>query len=512
VGAIGLTARLMTSNLRLLDASYCKNATAFELAEALISFPNLMYLDLSGTVAARASPVLSNLRHLHELKVLRLRNLDLRDEDFAILTTAIGLRVRTLDVSSNRLTDLSVAMFRSCLASNLNRSSRGPHEHVTSDGDSEAYLRKLLTTGFVDHLSLEDAAAAGIKRLWISRNGLSSTGMCALLSLPSICLLDASHNSTALSRVLNGLAYVDNGRVRPVQSSASINRPEPLTLVRPMSTLTYLRIHHSLVTERVPVGCQQDCLDVKSCLVPPSVILETLFVMTEPLWWLVEERQKRLEHRQSQHIYFHPLMLPQLRKLILTEVPVTSLTPNISQALIAFIQECADEAWLARLEAELDYTLPPYRTDRETAVEDHARNLFPFRTLELEMLQPRPEAPATQSIQGKSWNYRPRTTSVTEDTDSYALWSAAELDFSFFQGHDGKAADGGTAKHRGTPTDCQPANALDPSTPIPTFDVVGELSGFRKKAKEKYQSSKERGSSLTLADAFWDGDIKILRP
>lgn len=498
VRTIRPTACFAKGSLRLLDASYCTNATVFGLAEAVRSFPNLMYLDLSGIVAARGSSVLASLRHLQELKVLRLRNLDLRDDDFIVLITAIGQRVRGLDVSSNRLTDRSVAILGSCLSENRNRIVRGSHEHVTNDEHLERHLYDLLTTGFINRLTVEDVSGPGIKRLWISSNNLTSTGLCALLFLPSICLLDADSHSTAVPGVLNGLVYANDARLNFIQSPTSIIRSDSLTLVRQTPTLTYVRIHHSLVTERVPVGCHLDCFDVKGCFTTLSVVLRTLLETTEPLRWLCEERHKRLEHRQSQHIYFHPLMLPQLRRLVLTEVPARSATPKIAQGLIAFIQECAHEALLARLEAELDYTIAPNRTDQ-------ARNLFPLRILELEMLQSKLTEPA------KRWIDRPGTCSVTGDTDSQVLWSAAELDFSFFRSHKEKAGDGGVPVDYYPQTHGPTANALAPRILISTFDVVEELRDFRKKAREKYEAAKKRGGPLTSANAFWDGNINILR-
>ncbi len=144
----------------------------------------------------------------------------------------------------------------------------------------------------------------------------------------------------------------------------------------------------------------------------------------------------RMDHSHrypyQNYTYLHPSHLPNLRTLILTGVPtqVPGSSPIIT-ALLRFISACADEAYLALLRAQTNYSLPPGHS-RHTAELQHARSLFALRTIALEMGTPSPSnVPA-----GKAWDHSRAKFSMhrssTGDRDSEALWSAAENDFSFF--------------------------------------------------------------------------------
>lgn len=138
--------------------------------------------------------------------------------------------------------------------------------------------------------------------------------------------------------------------------------------------------------------------------------------------------------------FLHPSNLPNLRTLILTDLP--TLVPQSSQViptLKSFISACADEAALAFLRARTDYSLPPGRA-RHAAELDHARSLFALRTLVLEMAQPGSKSPS----EARGWHHNKQrlilSKSSTGDRDSENLWSAAENDFSFF-GEEGEEQD-----------------------------------------------------------------------
>ncbi|RMZ78885.1 hypothetical protein DV738_g3560, partial [Chaetothyriales sp. CBS 135597] len=125
---------------------------------------------------------------------------------------------------------------------------------------------------------------------------------------------------------------------------------------------------------------------------------------------------------------FHPALLPNLRTLVLTNVPAFApiCSPLLSQ-LKAFISACAAESALSHLLAQTDYSLPPGRA-RHIAEQAAARRLFALRAIVLEMAQPAhiPKNPYSQ----RAWLSMSK--SSTGDTDSESLWTAAENDFSFF--------------------------------------------------------------------------------
>ena len=132
------------------------------------------------------------------------------------------------------------------------------------------------------------------------------------------------------------------------------------------------------------------------------------------------------------YTYLHPSHLPNLRTLVLTNVPAqVPASSMIIAALLRFISACADEEHLALLQAQMNYSLPPGHS-RYAAEIQHARSLFALRTIVLEM----DAAAPCNARMGKAWDHsRARVNmlkSSTGDRDSEALWSAAENDFSFF--------------------------------------------------------------------------------
>ncbi|KAI4936574.1 hypothetical protein J4E85_001904 [Alternaria conjuncta] len=157
------------------------------LAEALPHFPDLVSLDLSKTAAARDKAVLSTFKYLRNLRVLNLRGIGIRDEEFSVVAHAISSRVRSLDISNNLLTDTSVRLLLElCLKERVvvTHSSRGPLAPVENanptDGpetfESEnlvGHLRKKLTGGFIGSLSIEESSDVGVSHLYLSSNAIT---------------------------------------------------------------------------------------------------------------------------------------------------------------------------------------------------------------------------------------------------------------------------------------------------------------------------------------------------
>ncbi|EXJ94761.1 hypothetical protein A1O1_03159 [Capronia coronata CBS 617.96] len=143
----------------------------------------------------------------------------------------------------------------------------------------------------------------------------------------------------------------------------------------------------------------------------------------------------------------HPCLLPNLRTLVLTNVPTTvPKSSGVVDALKAFISACADESAISRLMARTDYSLPPGKA-RHIAEIEAARSLFALRTIVLEMEQPGVDKTNAQRAWQHSRQHVSMSKSSTGDRDSENLWSAAENDFSFFGEEGEEPAECGIYQH-----------------------------------------------------------------
>ncbi len=269
-----------TYSLRLLIASRCQNATSQGLAEALEHFQHLAYLDLSGTLAARDKSVLSRLRKLPLLQILKLRSVHLRDEDVEFLAEAIGIRVRTLDVQGNHLTDHSVRILLNfCfqdedaadgLSNDRLHTSPNlivddghsglvkPDSEVLDEFRDESYDERFvrgLTSCNITRLPYEDMPYSGITHLYIADNNLTVEGLASLVRSRKLHVLDAgSLNDGTISN--KPQSSFSTGTLQPHDDSRFRRIPgiEQLTPVlgEYAETMTSLRLHHAIVTENAP--------------------------------------------------------------------------------------------------------------------------------------------------------------------------------------------------------------------------------------------------------------------
>ncbi|KAK3672199.1 hypothetical protein LTR78_007952 [Recurvomyces mirabilis] len=249
--------------LRLLDASRCPNVTASGLTQALGRFETLMYLDLSFTYPAREATVLHAMQRLSGLQVLKLRSISLTDTALVTLARAIGLRIRSLDIRDNRITDRGV---RTLLDHNFLPSdgtspgTRSPALLPYLGGDMlgiyqgeefEGYLRTTFTKAFVSRLAIEDVPQGGITHLYISGNQVSVEGASGLIRSGRMHVLDLGSVRSAFEQHPS-LANSDG-------TMAEIELPgvEKLTGVLSKTAaeaLTFLRIDHGLITRDVPLS------------------------------------------------------------------------------------------------------------------------------------------------------------------------------------------------------------------------------------------------------------------
>lgn len=266
--------------LRLLIAANCQNTTAQGLAEALEHFPNLAFLDLSRTLAARDQRVLARLGDLSLLQVLKLRGVHLRDEDIRFFAGTIGIRVRSLDVSENALTDHSVrVLLHHCFlpgpgdpgsvgdAERPSTSSLSledwpagfvrPDSSVLDEFRDESYDERFvrrLTTQVVSRLPFEDMSHSGITHLYIAENSLSVEGLAALIRSKRLHVLDAGSIDTT-KNINRPRSHSSASRARVYTQSLNLPGVEKLipVLNRCGQEMTSLRIDRALVTEQAPL-------------------------------------------------------------------------------------------------------------------------------------------------------------------------------------------------------------------------------------------------------------------
>ncbi|KAL9101924.1 MAG: hypothetical protein Q9163_002862 [Psora crenata] len=281
--------------LRLLVAAGCRNATSKGLVEALDHFPDIAYLDLSNTLAARDRCVLARLSALSSLHVLKLRGVHLRDEDLIVLAEAVGIRLRSLDVRANQLTDRSIRALLSFCFTRVDASGMDASRATTSsspgitasdwptefsrldpalsdefqDGMYDERLVRRLTRGVVSSLPYEDLPHSGLSHMWVSDNNLSVTGLAALIRSKRLCVLDAGSVDAGdvpwkahLGPSSSSGASDDHHQNLGVQELAPV-------LSHSGQCLTFLRMRYTLVTEKAPrqgydtlsVTCEFDLSD-----------------------------------------------------------------------------------------------------------------------------------------------------------------------------------------------------------------------------------------------------------
>lgn len=249
--------------LRLLDASGCTNATSTGLSEALTYFPDLVSLDLSRTLAAKDETVFSKLKLLRNLRVLKLRDLGLKDNDFTIIASSIGTRVRSLDVRENQLTDKSARLLlehcikESTIVTYQGRAPLPPVEGSRPLGevdyfgteDLDNHLRKKLTQGFVGSLAVEDARNVGITHLYLSRNAMTVEGISGLLRSKRLQVLDIGTLPVVLSTPRQ-LSSDDTSDDLPLPG---VEKLTPVLAECASEKLVYLRINYAIVINDAPI-------------------------------------------------------------------------------------------------------------------------------------------------------------------------------------------------------------------------------------------------------------------
>ena len=207
------------------------------------------------------------------MQVLKLRNVHLRDEDVDVLAEAIGIRVRSLDVQGNHLTDHSVRSLlkfsfgaddettgtsngRSRAVSNLAvedwpsgfvRPDPAVLDEFKDESYDERFVRRL-TSGVVSRLPYEDMPHSGITHLYIANNNLTVEGVAALVRSRKLHVLDAGSVDESLCLDLS-----EESSLLSTSNPSRIRLPgvEKLTPVlrRCAQDMTSLRLHHAVITK-----------------------------------------------------------------------------------------------------------------------------------------------------------------------------------------------------------------------------------------------------------------------
>jgi hypothetical protein len=258
-------------DLRLLLADREPNTTSIGIAQALSRFPALVYLDLSYTSTARDRTVLSTLSELHELQVLKLRGIGLKDADAEFLTNAIGTRVRFLDLRNNLLTDMAVrSLLQACfmppetllgeISAVRSRTQNGSWASslrtYTADilrrPDLDGKFLEVLTHPLTGRSLFENLPHVGITHLYISDNKLSVEGLASLLASERLHLLDAGTVDTAKSLGQNQHTLSPHDQTDSTGMFPGAEKLIPILATSAKDNLVYLRVHHSVVTKDAP--------------------------------------------------------------------------------------------------------------------------------------------------------------------------------------------------------------------------------------------------------------------
>ncbi|RAL09516.1 leucine rich repeat domain protein [Aspergillus homomorphus CBS 101889] len=259
-----------TYNVRLLLADSEYNTTSQGIAETLLHFPELTYLDLSYTTPARDRLVLSALSQLERLQVLKLRGIGLKDNDAEFLANAISYRVRFLDLRNNHLTDMAVrSLLQACFRPTTHVTAEdGPRRSGTwgsLDGSQlmpALSLQKFLSCPMLDEQYMialtqpltgrswvEDLTQVGITHLYIADNPISVEGAASLLASSRLHALDVGTVDTADS--INRQHSLASSHENPGQLPGA-EKLIPVLGSNATNNLTYLRAHHALCTAEAP--------------------------------------------------------------------------------------------------------------------------------------------------------------------------------------------------------------------------------------------------------------------
>ncbi|PGH00259.1 hypothetical protein AJ79_08273 [Helicocarpus griseus UAMH5409] len=265
--------------LRLLLAQREPNTTSVGIREALLRFPFLNYLDLSFTTPARDHGVLTAISYMQHLQVLKLRGIGLRDADLEVVADSIKRRVRLLDVRNNMLTDESLRhLMQNCfLPPDVQISSPAdgdvkfhfewersisPFSSILSadslkSEEFDVHLMKQLMIPLTGRSSPQDLPHVGITHLYVADNQLSVEGLGSLLNSSRLHVLDGGTVKTAEAIwKRKGVGHLTDNESQLVVGVRFPGAEKLIPVLRHAAAenLTYLRVHHAVITEDASVS------------------------------------------------------------------------------------------------------------------------------------------------------------------------------------------------------------------------------------------------------------------
>lgn len=219
--------------------------------------------------------MLSKLQHMPNLQILKIRQVNLRDEDIEIVAAAIGLRVRSLDLRGNLLTDVTVRTLLSlCFKgadaddgpissmlldstsvglgdwpSGIARPDPDLLDDFRNDGLDEHFIKQLANPT-VNRLPFEDLPFSGITHLYISDNLLTVEGLSRLIKSERLFVLDVGVVRLAKNSE-QSRTYKSSPPLRPkaLVDCPGIEKLTPTLIKHSYNKMTSLRIHHGVVTQ-----------------------------------------------------------------------------------------------------------------------------------------------------------------------------------------------------------------------------------------------------------------------
>jgi hypothetical protein len=470
---------------------------------------NLLYLDISRQLDDIPSFFSAPTDCFPNLKILKLRGMRLKTNTVSILLKRIQLRVFSLDLRDNQLTDDIVQMLlannirsnlprRTDLRSDAARERRLSSNTVESNAESlhqERYmeeppsyrervnpLEEQETTvadgrvemrvddadGVMAHLMGDEQIATiringlppetddmmlktGITHLYLSNNNLTSDGVNQLLQGTNrLQLLDVGGVFQSKHRLA-----AKNPHIRPICQSDTVKLIGPEYSQR----LESLSIHHSIVTHTPTLGTIGE------------------FHLSEARHVHMSEEDYASREIVAWPEAFLPNINPRIRSLTLTNIPRKSYSLVIER-LLNFLHE-------ASLQESLIEDLAP--VDRRRG----ARMLSGLRVLRLEF--------ESLYVRRQQLNAGP---SVSEDADADTFMAESERDFSFFEDYaqspvstvkDFSFFDGETPAPRTRSISSTSKQSKDKDKEsLLLRDVEQEIRSYREKTKAAYEAEKDR--------------------
>jgi hypothetical protein len=431
---------------------------------------NVMFLDLSYTSNGQTWNSLLSFRSLTNLRILKLCGLRLTDQSLPFDALHTWLRLWSLDLRENSLTDQTIdSLLDECFARKLSPPMivqesdevlyEDPpiyHQREESDPSYPSYnasvsVRPDTTDSFISYMKryadfsnpsslvLPDRdpmrKSTGLTHLYLSSNRITSKGVQKLLS------------ST------NRLQVLDVGTVK-ANPSTPYQLPHTTPFAQPNivplldrqtgTRIEQLRIHHSVIT----------------CI--PTIAQGRLEFGYTPQHLHKAEKFGDLEFQSAA---FNPLSNYRLTSLTLTDIPLKSTGPTITR-LTTFLRHCAtQEAILLSASSS-----GPRKTR-------HSPRLLPgLRKLRLEFIH---ERSGVDDI----------GPSVSGDQDADEFQAQSQGDFSFFADEKMPSPVGSGNSRRGSIWSASAKSSI--AELVETRDVIEELKIFRQRERPRWSGALE---------------------